>query len=86
MGGRPPGYQLSPDHFQRVKQMLAPDWAQKNGTNNVHDGYCLTILVQLVHQGCTSACMGNFCFDNYYKPCPFQNAVEKTETKTWKRM
>ena len=24
-----PGYLLSPDHFQTVKQMLAPDWAQK---------------------------------------------------------
>ena len=24
-----PGYRLSPDHFQTVKQMLAPDWAQK---------------------------------------------------------
>ena len=24
-----PGYRLSPDHFQTVKRMLAPDWAQK---------------------------------------------------------
>ena len=23
------GYRLSPDHFQTIKQMLAPDWAQK---------------------------------------------------------
>ena len=29
MGGRAPGYWLSPDHFQTVKRMLAPDWAQK---------------------------------------------------------
>ena len=29
MGGRAPGYRLSPDHFQTVKRMLAPDWAQK---------------------------------------------------------
>ena len=29
MGGRAPGYRLSPDHFQKVKRMLAPDWAQK---------------------------------------------------------
>jgi len=29
MGGKAPGYQLSPDHFQTVKRMLAPDWAQK---------------------------------------------------------
>ena len=27
--GRAPGYRLSPDHFQTVKRMLAPDWAQK---------------------------------------------------------
>ena len=26
---RMPGYRLSPDHFQTVKRMLAPDWAQK---------------------------------------------------------
>ena len=24
-----PGYRLSPDHFQTVKRMLVPDWAQK---------------------------------------------------------
>ena len=29
MGGRAPGYRLSADHFQKVKRMLAPDWAQK---------------------------------------------------------
>ena len=29
MGGRAHGYRLSPDHFQTVKRMLAPDWAQK---------------------------------------------------------
>ena len=28
-GGRAPGYLLSPDHFQTVKRILAPDWAQK---------------------------------------------------------
>ena len=27
-GGRAPGYLLSPDHFQTVKRILAPDWAQ----------------------------------------------------------
>ena len=26
---KPPGYRLSPDCFQTVKRMLAPDWAQK---------------------------------------------------------
>ena len=29
MGGRTPGYRLSPDHFQTVKRMLVPDWTQK---------------------------------------------------------
>ena len=29
IGGRAPGYRLSSDHFQTVKWMLAPDWAQK---------------------------------------------------------
>ena len=29
MGGRTPGYRLSPDLFQTVKRMLVPDWAQK---------------------------------------------------------
>ena len=28
-GGKAPGYRLSPGHFQTVKRMLAPDWAQK---------------------------------------------------------
>ena len=28
-GGKAPGYRFSPDHFQTVKRMLAPDWAQK---------------------------------------------------------
>ena len=28
-GGKTPGYRLSPDHFQTVKRMLVPDWAQK---------------------------------------------------------
>ena len=27
--GRAPGYRHSPDHFQTVKRMVAPDWAQK---------------------------------------------------------
>ena len=27
--GKAPGYRLSPDHFQTVKRMLVPDWAQK---------------------------------------------------------
>ena len=28
-GGKAPRYRLSPDHFQTVKWLLAPDWAQK---------------------------------------------------------
>ena len=28
-GRKAPGYRLSPDHFQKVERMLAPDWAQK---------------------------------------------------------
>ena len=28
-GGRAPWYRLSPDHFQKFKEMPAPDWAQK---------------------------------------------------------
>ena len=28
-GGKAPVYRLSPDHFQTVKRILAPDWAQK---------------------------------------------------------
>ena len=28
-GGRAPGYRLSPGHFETIKRMLAPDWAQK---------------------------------------------------------
>ena len=27
--GKAPGYRVSPDHFQTVKRMLVPDWAQK---------------------------------------------------------
>ena len=56
MGGRAPGYRLSPDHFQKFKRMPAPDWAQKmlcmivpNRKTHllssflvfVHEGYCL---------------------------------------------
>ena len=54
--GKAPGYRLSPDHFQTVNRMLAPDWAQKmlciivpNRQTHllssfrvfVHEGYCL---------------------------------------------
>ena len=51
-----PGYRLSPNYFQKFKQMPAPDWAQKmlvllcpigeqfllsSFREFVHDGYCL---------------------------------------------
>ena len=29
-GGRTPGYQVSPDHFQTALRIPAPDWAEKN--------------------------------------------------------
>ena len=28
-GGRTPGYQVSPDHFQTALRIPAPDWAEK---------------------------------------------------------
>ena len=28
-GGRTPGYQVSPDHFQTASRIPAPDWAEK---------------------------------------------------------
>ena len=62
-GRRAPWYRLSPDHFQKFKRMLAPDWGQKcflflypNREHPilssfrlfVHDGYCLAIPVRFV--------------------------------------
>ena len=52
---------LSPNYFQKFKQMAAPDWAQKmrciivpnrrtvSFREFVHDGYCLGTLARLVH-------------------------------------
>ena len=63
--GRAPGYRLSQDHFQTVKRMLAPDWAQKcfvllcpigeqfllsSFREFVHDGYYLATVARFVHQ------------------------------------
>ena len=74
-GGKAPGYRLSPDHFQMVKRMLAPDWAQKcfvllcligeqhllsSFREFVHDSHCLSTLARFVHQAC--ACKRNFYF------------------------
>ena len=65
-GGRAPGYRLSQDHFQTVKRMLAPDWAQKMPFvllcpigeqfllsyfgEFVHDRYYLATVARFVHQ------------------------------------
>ena len=64
-GGKAPGYRLSPDHFQKVKRMLAPDWAQKmlciilpigeqfllsSFREFVHDGYYIATVAWFVHQ------------------------------------
>ena len=72
-GRRAPWYRFSPDHFQKLKRMLAPDWGQKcflflcpNREQHilssfrvfVHDGCCLAIPVRFDHQGC--AWKGNF--------------------------
>ena len=63
---------LSPNYFQKFKQMAAPDWAQKmrciivpnrrtvSFREFVHDGYCLATLARFVHQACASK--GNFYF------------------------
>ena len=74
-GGRAPGHRLSPDHFQKFKQMPAPDWAQKmlciivpNWRAHllssfrvfVHDGYC-TACRGHAPKKCTQS--GNFQFD-----------------------
>ena len=61
MGGRAPRYRLSPDHFQTVKRMLVPDWAQKmlpigeqhlliSFREFVHDGYYLATVAGFVKQ------------------------------------
>ena len=59
--GRAPGYRLSPDHFQTVKRILAPDWAQKmhciivpnrrtDFREFVHNGYYLATVARFIHQ------------------------------------
>ena len=49
-GGKAPGYRLSPDHFQTVKRMLVPDWAQKMLCIIVPDGYFLATVARFVQQ------------------------------------
>ena len=65
MGGRAPGYRLSPDHFQTVKRKLVPDWGQKcfvllcpvgeqhilsSFREFVHNGYHLATVAGFVQQ------------------------------------
>ena len=73
--GRTPGYLLSADHFQAVKQMLAPDWAQKMlciivpNRRRVSPEFFSWVRTRrllslqtyrFVHQACS--CKGNFHF------------------------
>ena len=85
-GGRAPGYRLSPDHFQTVKQILAPDWAQNGFVSlcPILEQHLLSffvisymtaidsIMACLAHapKKCTHS--GNFYFDIN---SPFQNTV-----------
>ena len=51
-GGRDPGYWLLLDHFQMVKRMLAPDWAQKMlyiTVPNWHKQHSWSFLHAFVH-------------------------------------
>ena len=75
---RAPGYRLSPNYFQKLKRMPAPDWAQKmlwiivpnhgeqfllsSFCEFVHDGYCFD---HGLSGSCTKKCTqsGNFQFD-----------------------
>ena len=57
MGGRAPGYRLSPEHFQTVKSMLAPDWAQKIK--------CFVLLFPIGEQFLLSS-FREFVHDGYY--------------------
>ena len=73
MGGRAPGYRFPPDHFQMVKRMLAPDWAQimlssiAPNRRTASDFFSsvrtrrLPILVRFIHQ--IFAHKGNYPFD-----------------------
>ena len=53
-GGKAPGYRLPPDHFQTVKRMLAPDWAQKNALYYCAQSvssHLLSSFCEFVHDG-----------------------------------
>ena len=92
-GGRAPGYRLSPEHFQKFKQIPAPHWAQKmlciivpNRRTHllssfhvfVHDGYCLEPGLS---GSCTKEMHAGRKLSVWYKiPIWFQNTV-CTKTK-----
>ena len=86
-GGRAPGYRLSSEHFQTVKRILAPDWAQKKCfvlLCSIGEQHLLSSFCEFVHTAIDSitACLahapkkctqsGNFQFDIN---SPFQNTV-----------
>ena len=64
MGGRAPGYRLSPEHFQTVKSMLAPDWAQKIKCFvllfPIGEQFLLSSFREFVHDGYFLATVGRF--------------------------
>ena len=53
-GGKAPGYRLSPDHFQTVKRMLAPAWAQNCFVllSRLRERHLLSSFRECVHDGC----------------------------------
>ena len=53
-GGKAPGYRISPDHFQTVKRMLAPAWAQNCfvSLSRLGERHLLSSFRECVHDGC----------------------------------
>ena len=77
-GGRTPGYQVSPDHFQTALRIPAPDWAEKipciilpnrrpatleSLSCVLHGDCCPATFIWLVHQN-NARRAGKFQFDN----------------------
>ena len=60
-GERAPGYRLSPNYFQKFKQMPAPDWAQKMLCIIVPNrrAHLLSSFRVFVHDGYCTACRGH---------------------------
>ena len=82
MGGRTPGYQVSPDHFQTALRIPAPDWAEKipwraatleSLSCVLHGDCCPAIFIWLVHQKKNARRAGKFR--------AFQNAVFRKVSK-----